>query len=67
MNIYEPMGVGEDYPVVQHNFFGRTKNEALHYFDSHMKTDAFLREGIEKGKYRGITLAIDHKMIRMGG
>lgn len=30
-------------PVLEHTFFGSTKEEALHYSESHAKTDSFYR------------------------
>jgi hypothetical protein len=32
-----------DELVVEHRFFGRTKEDAHHIFEAHMKTDSFLR------------------------
>lgn len=66
VNIFEPLSKsGNEYPVVQHNFYGKDQQEALHYFHSHVKTDAFLREGMEKGKFRGIMLDLHYKMIKV--
>lgn len=68
VDIYEPLGgSGGKYPVVQHNFYGRNPQEALHYFHSHVKTDAVLREGIEKSKFRGIMLDIRYRMVKVKG
>ena len=39
--------------VVTHIFHGQTEQEALHYYDSHKKTDQFLRECVEGGLYDG--------------
>ena len=66
VNIFEPLGKsGSKYPLVQHNFYGENQQEALHYFHSHATTDYFLREGMEKGKYRGIMLDMQYKMSKV--
>lgn len=44
----------ESYPVVEHIFRGKTKKEAEGYFRSHMKTDSFLRDCVNKGEFNGI-------------
>ena len=51
--IYESE-VGDAYPVVEHVFYGRTRDEAVHYFHSHMKTDSFLRGCETKGRWDGV-------------
>jgi hypothetical protein len=50
-DIYEPEGVGTDYPVVRHIFYGRTKKEAEGYFSAHMGTDTFLRDCENTGRF----------------
>lgn len=39
------------YPVVRHEFRGKTVHEAQRYLASHMKTDAFLRKCVLSGKF----------------
>lgn len=46
--------VGDAYPVVEHVFRGRTKKEALGYYDSHLKTDTFLHDCVFRGKWRDV-------------
>ena len=43
VEIYEA-SVGDEYPVVVHIFYGKTKKEAASYFKAHMSTDSFLRD-----------------------
>lgn len=50
-DIYEPEGAGTTYPVVRHQMFGRTREEAERYFRSHQKTDVFLRDCIRYGRW----------------
>jgi hypothetical protein len=38
--------------VVEHRFFGRTKEDAHHIFEAHMKTDSFLRDCETKQHFR---------------
>jgi len=63
VNIFDPQR-GEEYPLVQHNFFGRTPKEAHQRFDAHVAVDNFLRAAVEKGMWRGMVLAVDYKMLR---
>ena len=44
----------EVYPVVQHVFVGKTREEAQGYYDAHLKTDKFLA-GCANGKFGDIT------------
>ena len=39
------------FPIVRHEFRGKTQEEALHYFESHMAADDFLYDCFEKGLY----------------
>ena len=54
VNIYE----NNVYPVVSHIFYGKTKKEAYGYFQSHMKTDEFLRAAVLHQKYKGMLLTV---------
>ena len=45
---------GYRYPVVSHDFYGRTKKEALRYVVSHEKTDAFFSDCIRKGHWEEV-------------
>ena len=57
VDIYE----NNDYPVVSHIFYGKTAKEAYGYFQSHMKTDEFLRAAILYQKYKGMLLVVEMK------
>lgn len=50
VDIYEPSS-GDAYPIVQHRFLGRDRNEAAGYHESHRKSDAFLRQCEDKGLF----------------
>lgn len=54
VDIFEPAGAGSHYPVVRHQFFGKTRAEATHYLESHLKTDVFLRDCMQSGGYKNI-------------
>jgi hypothetical protein len=53
VDIYEP-SVGYDYPVVRHEFVGRTREEAQGYHDAHLHTCTFFRQCIEQGDFDGL-------------
>lgn len=53
-SIYEPEGAGMRYPILQHVFIGKTREEAIGYFDAHRKTDAFLRGCEERGRWQAV-------------
>ena len=40
------------YPVVRHEFIGKTKNEAKAYFKAHLETDDFLYNCYIKRKFK---------------
>jgi hypothetical protein len=42
------------YAVVEHVFRGKTKSEAMGYYESHLKTDSFLRDCVERDRWRDI-------------
>lgn len=46
---------GYSYPVVTHTFLGRTQKEAWGYHQSHLSTDAFLRDCENNGKWSSVT------------
>lgn len=50
VDIYES---GADYPIVRHEFIGKTRQEAEGYFKAHQKTDAFLA-GCLAGHFKDI-------------
>ena len=54
---------GYAYPVVRHTFYGQTKAEAQRYFRSHMKSDAFMRDCIESGKFGPVTCRASLRII----
>jgi hypothetical protein len=53
VDIYEA-AAGDKYPVVQHEFYGRTKDEATGYFQAHMGTDSFMRDCVEEGQWKDV-------------
>lgn len=53
IDIYEP-SMGFDYPVVRHEFPGRTQAEAIGYFEAHVGTDEFLRACVYEGRFERI-------------
>lgn len=52
VDIYEPT---HDYPIVVHKFQGDTRAEAEHYYRSHLKSDAFLRGCVRRGRFKRVT------------
>jgi hypothetical protein len=38
------------YPIVRHEFRGETRAECMHYYQSHLKTDAFLAGCARSGR-----------------
>ena len=58
VDIYEPAGAGRDYPVVRHEFFGKTKDEANGYFEAHLGTCRFLRDCVTKSRWKTVTCEI---------
>jgi hypothetical protein len=46
--------VGSAYPVVRHIFYGKTKDEALGYFNAHLQTDKFLASCTENESFGAI-------------
>jgi hypothetical protein len=61
VEIYE----AKPYPVVEHRFYGATQVEAMHYFQSHMKTDEFLRGCVTKGSWDGIQCRAESYIQRL--
>lgn len=43
------------YPVVEHRFYGRTREEAEGYYRAHQRADAFIRGCTERGRYQDVT------------
>lgn len=39
--------------VLTHTFHGTTPEEAVHFYESHLKSDSFLRECVEQGLFQG--------------
>jgi hypothetical protein len=54
VDIYEP-SVGYHYPVVQHVFLGKTRQEAWGYYKAHLTTDEFLAGCVEKGRWQKVS------------
>lgn len=54
VDIYEPEGAGMEYPVVRHSFYGKTKEEAQGYYESHLGTDEFLQDCVKSGKWQEV-------------
>jgi hypothetical protein len=50
IKIYE----SERYAIVEHVFRGRTKKEARGYYESHLKTDSFLRDCVRRGRWESV-------------
>lgn len=49
------------YPVVRHTMYGKTKQEAWGYVQSHMKSDAFLSQCAQKGTFQGtVTCRVEY-------
>lgn len=46
------------YPVVRHQFFGKSLHEARSYFQAHMGTDTFLKSAIKTGYYKGMRVQV---------
>lgn len=44
----------ENYPVVVHEFYGKTPEEAHHYHEAHRKTDSFLRSCEDSEHWRDV-------------
>jgi len=63
-SIYE-QDVGDDYPVVRHSFYGKTPAEALHYYESHLKTDSFLRGCQTKGRWNQVVCKTEITLERL--
>ena len=53
VDIFEE-SVGLDYPVVRHEFYGRTKSEAIGYYRAHLKTDRFLDGCVRKKRWERV-------------
>lgn len=54
VDIYEPEGAGNDYPILRHEFYGKTKDEAEGYYDAHLQTDEFLRGCVQRSAWRKV-------------
>ena len=50
VDIYEA-SVGYDYPVVRHEFVGKTQEEARGYYTAHLGTCTFFRACIDEGRF----------------
>lgn len=61
-NIYEE---NKDYPAVRHIFMGETAEEAKHYYDSHRKTDSFLRSCDDSHHFKDFDCRVTHKLIQL--
>ena len=62
LDIYE---TGHTYPVVRHIFFGRTRKEAEHYHESHLKTDSFMRSCEQKKKFDTFRCRTTWKVVKL--
>ena len=54
--IFEVEGPTPDVAIVTHIFQGRDEEEARSYLKAHTKTDAFFRDAVEDGAYKGMKL-----------
>jgi hypothetical protein len=61
VDIYE----SKPYPVLRHEFYGLTQDEAEGYFKAHMGTDEFLRKCVERGDFRGLSCHAEMKWRRV--
>lgn len=52
-----------EYPAVTHVFNGKTREEAQHYFDSHMETDRFLKAMVSHGRWHGGTGRVKKRWV----
>lgn len=60
VDIYEPT-VGFDYPVVRHEFVGKTREEARGYYNAHLGTCTFFSACIQTGDFDGLRCqAVEH-------
>jgi len=50
--------VGNDYPVVEHRFYGRTREDAHGYYRAHLKTDAFLAGCVERQRWSAVRCTV---------
>lgn len=46
------------YPVVRHQFFGKTMHEAKSYLTAHMSTDSFLRDAVKTGYFKNMKVQV---------
>lgn len=53
VDIYES-AAGDDFPVVRHQFYGKTRKEAKGYYEAHMKTDKFMKDCVEKKQWKKV-------------
>lgn len=51
--VHEIFEGDERKPTVVHYFYGDTAEEAMHVYEAHKKSDAFLRQCDEKGNFEG--------------
>lgn len=47
------------YPVVRHQFFGKTMKEAKSYLTAHMGTDVFLKDAVNTGYFKGMKVQVN--------
>lgn len=59
VDIYEPQGAGTDYPILRHEFFGKTRQEAWGYYQAHLGTDEFLRGCVERSRWKRVKCAAE--------
>jgi len=65
VDIFE-MSVGYEYPVVRHVFTGRTADEARGYFQAHLETDEFMRDCVERRRWRDVVCAPVVRLVPPG-
>jgi hypothetical protein len=54
VDIYEPEGAGLDYPILRHEFYGKTREEAWGYYQAHLGTDEFLRDCVTARRWQSV-------------
>jgi len=63
VDIFES-SVGGEYPVVQHAFYGKTKSEALGYYQAHLKTDTFLAGCVQRNRWEQVRCTTESRWER---
>ena len=65
VDIYEPEGAGNDYPILRHEFYGKTQQEAEGYYEAHLGTDEFLRGCVQRNRWHAVRCHADMYWVRV--